>query len=127
MLKVAYPLAALAIALPAPATAQASGDLMAIYRDFHANPELSMQEVRSAAIMAREARKAGFTVTEKIGKTGLVAVMKNGPGPTLMIRADMDALRSRSKPASRSHRRSRRPPARASRATSCTPAATTPT
>ena len=92
MLKVAYPLAALAIALPAPATAQASGDLMAIYRDFHANPELSMQEVRSAAIMAREARKAGFTVTEKIGKTGLVAVMKNGPGPTLMIRADMDAL-----------------------------------
>jgi amidohydrolase len=90
MLKVAYPLA-LALALPAPALAQDS-DLMALYRDFHANPELSMQEVRSSAIMAREARKAGFTVTEKVGKTGVVAVMKNGPGPTLMIRADMDAL-----------------------------------
>ena len=42
--------------------------------------------------MAAEARKLGFTVTEKVGKTGVVAVMKNGPGPTLLIRADMDAL-----------------------------------
>ena len=65
---------------------------MTIYRDLHANPELSMQESRSAAIMAAEARKLGFQVTEKVGKTGVVAVMRNGPGPTVLIRADMDAL-----------------------------------
>ena len=67
-------------------------DLMAIYRDLHANPELSMQETRSAARMAAEARRAGFTVTEHVGGTGVVAVMENGPGPVLLLRADMDAL-----------------------------------
>lgn len=66
--------------------------LMAIYRDLHANPELSFQEHRSARIMADAARKAGFTVTEGVGKTGVVAVFKNGPGPVVMIRADMDGL-----------------------------------
>jgi len=66
--------------------------LMTIYRDLHANPELSMQEVRTPAKLAAEARKLGFTVTEKVGKSGVVAVMKNGPGPTLLIRADMDGL-----------------------------------
>ena len=66
--------------------------LMSLYRDLHANPELSMQEVRSAATLAAEARKLGFEVTEKVGKTGVVAIMKNGPGPVLMLRADMDAL-----------------------------------
>lgn len=66
--------------------------LMAIYRDFHANPELSFAEVRSARIMADAAREAGFTVTERVGKTGVVAVLKNGPGPTVLIRADMDGL-----------------------------------
>src|SRR5213075_1410770 len=66
--------------------------LMTLYRDLHANPELSMQEVRSPAKLAAEARKLGFTVTEHVGKTGVVAVMKNGPGPVLLIRADMDAL-----------------------------------
>ena len=66
--------------------------LMALYRDLHANPELSMQEVRTSAKLAAEARKLGFTVTEKVGKTGVVAMMRNGPGPVLMIRADMDAL-----------------------------------
>ena len=90
MLKLAVALTALAV--PAAASGQETGDLMALYRDFHANPELSMQEVRSSSIMAREARKAGFTVTERVGKTGVVAVLRNGPGPTLMIRADMDAL-----------------------------------
>ena len=67
-------------------------DLMAIYRDLHANPELSMQETRSAARMAAEARRAGFTVTTGVGGTGVVAVLENGPGPVLMLRADMDAL-----------------------------------
>ncbi|MGH6706568.1 MAG: amidohydrolase, partial [Sphingomicrobium sp.] len=57
-----------------------------------AHPELSMQEVRSPAKLAAEMKKLGFSVTEKVGKTGVVAVMKNGAGPTLMIRADMDGL-----------------------------------
>jgi amidohydrolase len=66
--------------------------LLEAYRDFHANPELSMQETRSAAKMAEEARRLGFTVTTGVGGTGVVAVMENGPGPVLMLRADMDAL-----------------------------------
>jgi amidohydrolase len=66
--------------------------LLELYRDLHANPELSMQEVRTPAKLAAEMRKLGFKVTEKVGKTGVVAMMENGPGPVLMIRADMDAL-----------------------------------
>jgi metal-dependent amidase/aminoacylase/carboxypeptidase family protein len=66
--------------------------LMDIYRDLHANPELSFAELRTAKIMADAARKAGFEVTEKVGRTGVVAVMKNGEGPTVLIRADMDGL-----------------------------------
>jgi hippurate hydrolase len=93
-------LAAAAAILATPASAGAISDavrgdlpmLMTVYKDLHANPELSMQEVRSPAKLAAEARKLGFTVTEKVGKTGVVAVMKNGEGPTLLIRADMDGL-----------------------------------
>jgi len=66
--------------------------LMEIYRDLHANPELSGEEVRTAAKLATEARRLGFTVTEKVGGTGVVAVMENGEGPTVMLRADMDGL-----------------------------------
>ncbi|MFL6751332.1 MAG: amidohydrolase [Sphingomicrobium sp.] len=66
--------------------------LMTLYRDLHANPELSMQEARTPAKLAAEMRKLGFTVTEKVGKTGVVSVLKNGEGPTLLIRSDMDAL-----------------------------------
>jgi amidohydrolase len=66
--------------------------LMAIYDDLHANPELSFMEERSAAVMAREARAVGFEVTEKVGGHGIVAVMRNGPGPVVLIRADMDGL-----------------------------------
>src|SRR3982751_4668298 len=66
--------------------------LMTLYRDLHANPELSMQEVRTPAKLAPEMRKLGFDVTEHVGKTGVVSVMKNGPGPVLLIRADMDGL-----------------------------------
>ncbi|QVM82442.1 amidohydrolase [Novosphingobium decolorationis] len=66
--------------------------LMDIYRDLHAHPELSMQETRSAGIMAKAAREAGFEVTEGVGGTGIVAVMRNGEGPTVLIRADMDGL-----------------------------------
>jgi len=82
--------------LPAQDLRQAIGrdmpDLMTLYRDLHAHPELSMQETRSAARMAEEARRAGFTVTTGVGGTGVVAVMENGPGPVLLLRADMDAL-----------------------------------
>jgi len=66
--------------------------LIEIYRDLHANPELSFEEVKTAAKLAAEAKRLGFQVTEGVGKTGVVAVMKNGAGPTVMIRADMDGL-----------------------------------
>lgn len=66
--------------------------LDAIYRDLHAHPELGFEEVRTAAILAKELKKSGFTVTEKVGQTGVVGVLKNGEGPTIMIRADMDGL-----------------------------------
>ncbi len=74
------------------ATQKALPELMGFYRDFHANPELSLHEVNTAAKLAAEARKAGFEVTEKVGGTGVVAVLRNGAGPVLLIRADMDGL-----------------------------------
>ncbi len=77
---------------------QLSG-LLEIYKDIHAHPELSHQEARTSALLANELRKAGYTVTERVGKYpdgsqayGVVAVFENGPGPRLLIRADMDAL-----------------------------------
>ncbi|WP_372917100.1 amidohydrolase [Sandarakinorhabdus sp.] len=67
-------------------------DLVTLYKDLHAHPELAFHEVRSAGILAAEARAAGFEVTEKVARTGVVAVLKNGDGPTVLIRADMDGL-----------------------------------
>jgi len=66
--------------------------LEAIYKDLHTHPELSFMEVRTAALVARELRALGFAVTEKVGGMGVVGVLQNGPGPTVMVRADMDAL-----------------------------------
>jgi hippurate hydrolase len=66
-------------------------DLVALYQHLHANPELSFQEVNTSKRMAAEAKKAGFDVTENVGG-GVVAVLKNGPGPVVLIRTDMDAL-----------------------------------
>jgi len=66
--------------------------LEAIYKNLHAHPELSFMEVNTAALLAQELRAAGFEVTEKVGNTGVVGVLKNGPGPTVLVRADMDAL-----------------------------------
>ncbi|NYT42831.1 amidohydrolase [Sphingomonas sp. R-74633] len=74
------------------ATQAALPQLLEFYRDFHSNPELSLHEVRTAAKLAEEARKAGFKVTEKVGGTGVVAILENGPGPVVLIRADMDGL-----------------------------------
>lgn len=62
------------------------------YKDVHAHPELSMQESRTAGIAAKHLRDNGYEVTTGVGKTGVVGVMRNGDGPTLMLRADMDAL-----------------------------------
>ena len=66
--------------------------LEALFEHFHANPELSMQETKTSDRMAREMSTLGYVVTRNIGKTGLVGIMKNGDGPTLLIRADMDGL-----------------------------------
>ena len=66
--------------------------LVELYRDLHANPELSFQEVETAKKLAARARALGFEVTEGVGRTGVVAVMRNGDGPTVMLRADMDGL-----------------------------------
>ncbi|MFA9216657.1 MAG: amidohydrolase, partial [Sphingomonadaceae bacterium] len=66
--------------------------LDALYLDLHRNPELSLQEEQTAGKMARQLREAGYSVTERVGGWGVVGVLKNGAGPTLMIRTDMDAL-----------------------------------
>src|SRR3954447_21618707 len=94
-------LAAAAMTVSTPASAAALTDairgdmpmLMNLYRDLHANPELSMQEVRTPAKLAPEMRKLGFEVAEHVGKTGVVAVMKSGAGRVLLVRAAMGALR----------------------------------
>jgi metal-dependent amidase/aminoacylase/carboxypeptidase family protein len=67
-------------------------ELEAIYKDIHAHPELSMQEIRTAGIAADHLKKSGFEVTTGVGKTGVVGLLRNGDGPTIMLRADMDAL-----------------------------------
>ncbi|MGO4741532.1 M20 family metallopeptidase [Bosea sp. 2KB_26] len=67
-------------------------DIEALYKDVHAHPELSMREMRTAGLAAGKLRKAGFEVTTGVGKTGVVGLLRNGEGPTVMLRADMDAL-----------------------------------
>lgn len=66
--------------------------LAELYRDLHAHPELSFQEHRTAGIAAGRAADAGWEVTTGVGGTGVVAVLRNGPGPKVLLRADMDAL-----------------------------------
>lgn len=66
--------------------------LMELYRDLHQHPELSFEEHRTAAKLAGMMRELGFEVTEGVGQTGVVSVMRNGDGPTVMLRADMDGL-----------------------------------
>src|SRR5580704_15318716 len=67
-------------------------NLEALYKDVHAHPELSMQETRTAGLAADRLRAAGYEVTTGVGKTGVVGLLRNGDGPTVMLRADMDAL-----------------------------------
>ncbi len=94
----------LTLALPALAAAQVDTGLRAaiaadygkslapLYDHLHRNPELSFMEVKTAARMAQELRAAGYEVTEQVGGTGIVAILKNGKGPLVMLRADMDGL-----------------------------------
>jgi hypothetical protein len=80
------------------ASALASGiatllpELEAIYKDLHQHPELSMHEVRTAKVAADWIERFGYDVSRNVGKTGVVGVLRNGAGPTVMLRADMDAL-----------------------------------
>src|SRR5260370_32557416 len=68
------------------------GQLEVLYKHLHTHPELSLQEVQTAAPMAQELRTLGFDVTTNVGGHGVVAVLKNGTGPTVLVRTDMDAL-----------------------------------
>lgn len=87
--------------LSAVATAQAPNskeveavyaDAHSLYLDLHQNPELSAHETKTAAKLAERWRSAGFEVTEHVGGTGVVALLKNGAGPTIMLRTELDAL-----------------------------------
>lgn len=66
--------------------------LTALYEDLHAHPELSFQEFRTAGVVAGQLRAQGWEVTEGVAGTGVVGVLANGPGPVVLLRADMDAL-----------------------------------
>lgn len=84
-----------AASLPVPFDTQLAADfpkLEAFYRDLHANPELGFAEHKTAAKLAERAKALGFEVTTGVGGTGVVAILKNGPGPTVMLRTEMDAL-----------------------------------
>ncbi|WP_297443663.1 amidohydrolase [Acidocella sp.] len=77
--------------LPGP-SADLLAELEHVYQDLHANPELSMQEHRTAGIVAAWLRRHGYEVTEGVGGTGVVGVLRTGDGPVVLARADMDAL-----------------------------------
>src|ERR1700736_43408 len=67
-------------------------DLLDLYKHLHSHPELSFKEVETAKRVAEELRKAGATVTTGVGGQGIVGVLKNGDGPTVLVRTDLDAL-----------------------------------
>ena len=94
---------ALLLATAAPALAQQPplkdaiaadyrANLQPLFEHLHRNPELSHREVQTSKRLAAELRSLGYTVTQNVGGTGVVAVLRNGAGPTVMLRADMDAL-----------------------------------
>jgi amidohydrolase len=66
--------------------------LISLYKELHANPELSLHETETAVRIAKELRDAGLEVTEKVGGNGVVGVLKNGDGPVILVRTDLDAL-----------------------------------
>src|SRR4029079_5713654 len=67
-------------------------ELVTFYRQLHENPELSSDEEKTSARLAEQFKAAGYDVTTNVGGFGVVAILKNGAGPTLMLRADLDAL-----------------------------------
>lgn len=67
-------------------------NLVEVYKDLHAHPELALSETRTASIMAKHLREYGFSVTENVGFTGVVGILERGTGPTVLLRADMDGL-----------------------------------
>ncbi len=77
---------------PADWSKQHVDELLTVYQDFHSHPELSFCEERTAAKLAEELKSLGIEVTTGVGKTGVVGLLKNGDGPTIMIRTDLDAL-----------------------------------
>lgn len=81
-----------AASLTAAIQADYDAHLGVLFDHFHRNPELSLVEHETAARMASELREAGFDVTEGVGGTGVIAIMENGDGPLVMMRADMDGL-----------------------------------
>src|SRR5690242_5784308 len=84
-----------AATLPAPFADQLNANYPAIeslYQDLHRNPEIGFAEHQTAAKLAKLAKDLGFEVTTGVGGTGVVAILKNGPGPTVMLRTEMDAL-----------------------------------
>ena len=88
-----------AVQVPVAAQRNATSDVDAIYpniealyKDLHRNPELAFQETQTAAKLAARLKTLGFEVTTGVGKTGIVAIMKNGAGPTVMLRTELDAL-----------------------------------
>ena len=78
-----------------PSTAEVDAiypDIEALYIDLHRNPELAFQEVQTAAKLAARVKALGYEVSTGVGRTGIVAVLKNGPGTTVMLRTELDAL-----------------------------------
>src|SRR5437016_5529267 len=67
-------------------------ELEPLYKDFHTNPELSLREEKTSARLAADLAEAGFKVTRRVGGYGVVGVLSNGTGPTVLLRTDMDAL-----------------------------------
>jgi hippurate hydrolase len=100
LLSILFPVLAVAQPTPQSLADAELPSLLGIYKDIHSHPELSAQEERTAALVAKELRAAGCQVTEHLGKYeksalkgyGVVGVMKNGEGPTVLVRTDMDAL-----------------------------------
>ncbi|MEX0701972.1 MAG: amidohydrolase [Planctomycetales bacterium] len=99
--RIAFLFACAGLCIPAPHAAAAEPkawidreleSLVAIYQEFHRNPELSFHERETAARLAGHLEKAGFEVTRNVGGHGVVGVLKNGDGPTVMVRTDLDAL-----------------------------------
>src|SRR5450432_398711 len=75
-----------------PEVAALEPELEALYKDLHQHPELAFHERRTAAALASRVKALGFEVTTGIAQTGIVAIMRNGPGPVVMLRTELDAL-----------------------------------